>query len=193
MPVKPLIVCITGLPGSGKTTVAEALRELGFSVISMGDVVRNEARKRGLELNDSNLGKVMLELRNKYGTDAIAVYIGEIIKDSNSDSRYYAIDGLRSIGEADRLREYGYVKILAIHAPKERRFDLLVKRGRSDAPLSMQEFLARDRRELDVGIGEAIVYSDEIISNNGSREELIDKALSVVKYWIDEYLSDKYE
>jgi len=162
MPVKPLIVCITGLPGSGKTTVAEALRGLGFSVISMGDVVRDEARKRGLELNDSNLGKVMLELRNRYGTDAIAVYIGEIIKASNSDGRYYAIDGLR--------------------------------RGRSDAPLSMKEFLARDRRELDVGIGEAIAYSDEIISNNGSREELVDKALNVVKYWIDEYLSSgKYE
>jgi Dephospho-CoA kinase len=182
----PLIVCITGLPGAGKTTVADALKSMGFSVISMGDVVRNEAKKRGLELNDANLGKVMLELRSTYGPDAIAVYVGEMIKSMN-ESKYFAIDGLRSVREADRLREYGYVKILAVHAPRARRFDFLVKRGRSDAPTDMHEFDARDRRELDVGVAEAIAFADAIVNNDCNKEELVNRALTIVKRWIDEY------
>ncbi len=184
--MKALIVCITGLPGAGKTTVADALKSMGFSVISMGDVVRNEAKRRGLELNDENLGKVMLELRSTYGPDAIAVYVGEMIKSMN-ESKYFAIDGLRSVREADRLREYGYVKILAVHAPRVRRFDLLVKRGRSDAPRDMHEFDARDRRELDVGVAEAIAFADAIVNNDCSKEELVKRALTIVKHWIDEY------
>jgi len=182
----PLIVCITGLPGAGKTTVADALKSMGFSVISMGDVVRNEAKKRGLELNDANLGKVMLELRSTYGPDAIAVYVGEMIKSMN-ESKYFAIDGLRSVREADRLREYGYVKILAVHAPRARRFDFLVKRGRSDAPTDIHEFDARDRRELDVGVAEAIAFADAIVNNDCNKEELVNRALTIVKRWIDEY------
>jgi len=182
----PLIVCITGLPGAGKTTVADALKSMGFSVISMGDVVRNEAKKRGLELNDANLGKVMLELRSTYGPDAIAVYVGEMIKSMN-ESKYFAIDGLRSVREADRLREYGYVKILAVHAPRARRFDFLVKRGRSDAPTDMHEFDARDRRELDVGVAEAIAFADAIVNNDCNKEELVNRALTIVKRWINEY------
>jgi dephospho-CoA kinase len=201
---KPLIVCITGLPGAGKTTVADALKGMGFSVISMGDVVRNEAKRRGLELNDANLGKVMLELRSTYGPDAIAVYVGEMIKSMNDSygSReegegreekeegrrcYYAIDGLRSVKEADRLKEYGYVKILAVHAPRARRFEFLVKRGRSDAPTDMHEFNARDRRELDVGVAEAIAFADAIVNNDCSKDELVKRALTIVKRWIDEY------
>ncbi len=188
---KPLIVCITGLPGAGKTTVADALKGIGFLVISMGDVVRNEAKRRGLELNDANLGKVMLELRSMYGPEAIAVYVGEMVKDmvdDNPNGRYYAIDGLRSIREADRLKEYGYVKILAVDAPKEKRYEFLVKRGRSDAPKDINEFNARDKRELDVGIAEAIAHADATIKNDSSKEALIERALARVRAWIDEYV-----
>ena len=38
-----LIVCLTGMPGAGKSTVAIVLKEKGFSVIIMGDIVREEA------------------------------------------------------------------------------------------------------------------------------------------------------
>ena len=44
------------MPGAGKSTVATILQQNGFSIITMGDVVREEAKRRNLELTDSNLG-----------------------------------------------------------------------------------------------------------------------------------------
>ena len=39
-----LIVCLTGMPGAGKSTVADSLKKKGFLVITIGDIVREEAR-----------------------------------------------------------------------------------------------------------------------------------------------------
>jgi len=65
--VPKLIVCLTGMPGAGKTTIAEALQSKGFEKITMGDAVRAEAARRKIEPNGANLGKLMLELREKSG------------------------------------------------------------------------------------------------------------------------------
>ena len=37
------VIGVVGMPGSGKTTLAEAAREVGFRVVTMGDFVRAEA------------------------------------------------------------------------------------------------------------------------------------------------------
>ena len=55
------------MPGAGKTTIAEALQSKGFEKITMGDAVRAEAARRKIEPNGANLGKLMLELREKSG------------------------------------------------------------------------------------------------------------------------------
>ena len=55
------------MPGAGKSTVATILHNDGFSVITMGDVIREEAIRQNLEMNDSNLGNLMLNLRKNMG------------------------------------------------------------------------------------------------------------------------------
>jgi len=180
MPKTPLIVCITGMPGAGKTTVAEGLRSVGFQIISMGDVVREEAKRQGLPLDDVSLGKLMLKLRKDLGLGAIAHLIARKIQHS---SDFVAIDGLRSMHEVDVLRQHGTVKVLAVHAPKEARLRFLKSRNRSDAPSSQDEFDTRDKRELDVGIGEAISFSDSVITNDGTIKDLQKRALEVVSRW----------
>ena len=146
----------------------------------MGDVIRREAERLGVKPTDENLGRIMLDLRNKYGRGAVANLIVREIKD---DKRHVIIDGLRNMEEVDILRKYGIVKILAIHAPKEKRLFYIKERKRSDAPTDIEEFEARDRRELEVGLGEAISYADSIIMNDSSIEELERKAHEVVERW----------
>jgi len=188
------IVCLTGMPGSGKSTVADSLKKKGFSVIAMGDVVRDEARRKNIEPTDINLGKLMLKLRREIGPGAIAQLIlneiekREVRSDANQN---IVIDGVRSVPEVEILRTIGLVKLLSIHASANTRFDHLKKRARGDAPLNENDFGIRDKRELAVGISEAIAMSDEMLSNNNlTVEELEEKAVGIVRKWVGEFYND---
>ncbi len=44
-----LIIGLTGMPGAGKTTVANYLSQKGIPLLLMGDVVREAAETDGLE------------------------------------------------------------------------------------------------------------------------------------------------
>ncbi len=177
-----LIVCLTGMPGAGKSTIANGLKEKGFEIINMGDAVRAEAEKRNLEPTGQNLGKLMLELREKNGPGAVA----ELIKPSieNSNSNVVVIDGIRSNDEIQVLKKLANVKLLSILASTDTRFAFLHERGRSDDPKSKEIFEERDNRELGVGVGESIESADESISNNElTKDELIEAAYQVIQSW----------
>lgn len=179
-----LIVCLTGMPGAGKSTIAEGLESKGYDIINMGNAVREEATKRNLEPTSSNLGKLMLELREKNGPGAIA----ELIKSQidSSTASVILMDGVRSSDEIQVLRKFGNVKLLAIHASTDTRFDFLQKRGRSDDPQTKDNFEERDNRELGVGISDPIALSDYAISNiDLTKDELIKTAFEIIQSWIE--------
>lgn len=179
-----LIVCLTGMPGAGKSTIADGLKPKGYEIINMGNAVRDEAKRRNLEPSRSNLGKLMLELREKNGPGAVAELIKNQIK--NSSSNVILIDGIRSNDEIDVLRKFGNVKLLAIHASIDTRFDFLQKRGRSDDPQTKEHFEERDNRELGVGISNPIALSDHAITNiDLTKDELISSAYQIIQSWTE--------
>ena len=183
---KRLMICITGMPGAGKSTVATLLRNYGFSVITMGDAVREEAKLHNLEMTDANLGNLMLELRKDLGPAAIAYLILKKIHRESNFKGDIVIDGLRCIDEVKVLKTVGCVKLLAIHASAETRYNHIKQRGRADVPLNDSDFIIRDKRELDVGISEVIALSDEVVSNNNlTKAELQNKVLAIVRKWLD--------
>ena len=183
---KKIIVCLTGMPGAGKSTIAFSLKEKGFPVITMGDAVREEAKRQNLEPTDCNLGTLMLKLRTELGPGAIAhLILRKMEKDTNR--KIVIIDGIRSMSEVDILRSIGYVKLLAVHASTNTRFIYTKERARFDSPSSIQDFVVRDKRELTVGISEAIALADETLSNNElTVKELKEKAFEIIQKWIDE-------
>lgn len=177
-----LIVCLTGMPGAGKSTIANGLKSKDFEIINMGDAVREEAKKRNLEPTGQNLGKLMLELREKNGPGAIAELILDKIKKTNSN--VIVIDGVRSNEEIKILRKIGIVKLLSIHASTDTRYSFLSDRGRSDDPQNRENFNERDTREINVGISTPIALADESISNNNlTIDELIEYAYKIIQNW----------
>ena len=125
----------------------------------------------------------MLELREKNGPGAIAELVKPQIESSISD--VILIDGVRSNDEIQVLRKFGTVKLLAIHASINTRFDFLQKRGRADDPQTIEHFEERDNRELGVGISNSIALSDYAISNVGlTKDELIESTYKIIQSWI---------
>ncbi len=179
-----LIVCLTGMPGAGKTTIAEGLKSKGFDKITMGDAVRAEATRRKIDPTGANLGKLMIELREKNGPGAVAELIQDAIRNSKSD--VILVDGVRSLAEVNVLKKIGTVKVLAIHASGDIRYKFLTERGRSDAPSDREDFSKRDSREIGVGMSESIALADETISNNNMTiQELVDASYDIIKGWMN--------
>jgi dephospho-CoA kinase len=174
------------MPGAGKSTVATLLQQNGFSRITMGDVVREEAKRRNLEMSDANLGSLMLKLRKDLGPAAVAYLILKKMQREADVTSDIVIDGIRSVAEVNVLKTMGNVKLLAIHASADTRYKHIKQRDRSDVPLDNNEFLIRDKRELDIGISEAIALSDEVVSNNNlTKDGLRDRVLAIVRKWSD--------
>ena len=74
------------MPGSGKSTIVSVLKARGLEALNLGDGVRAEAKRRNIEPTGDNLGKLMLELREKNGLGAIAELLIEPIKNSDRKS-----------------------------------------------------------------------------------------------------------
>ena len=170
------------MPGAGKSTIAEGLRARGYAVVNMGDAVRAEAERRNIEPTGGNLGRIMLELRERDGPGAVAHLIKPMV--NNVGSGTAVIDGIRSDREVEVLRDCGPLKLLAVHASSGTRFGFLKRRRRSDDPDSPEKLHERDRRELGVGISDPIALADESISNNNlSKDELVETALRIIRGW----------
>ena len=171
------------MPGAGKSTIVNKLEELGFEKFSLGDGIRAEAKRRSIEPSGENLGKIMLEVRVKNGPGAVAELIKEPIQ--NSIEEVIIIDGVRSIAEIDVLKKIGDVKLLAVQASSETRFNFLSSRGRSDDPKTRENFEERDNREIGVGIDKSIENADKIITNhNLTIDELANSAKEIIENWI---------
>ncbi len=178
-----LIIGITGMPGAGKSTAAKELGKSGLNVVAMGDMIREETRRRNLYPDDKNMGSVMRELREKFGTSAVAELTLRSVRSMNVET--IVVDGIRSMAEVELFRVNNDVKVLAIWASPRRRFELLRARGRTDDPLTVESFNSRDERELSIGIGVAIAMADNVVSNETiSVSQLGAQALKIATEWM---------
>jgi len=163
------VIGFCGLPGSGKSTALIAIEDLG-RVITMGDVIRNEAINKHIELNNENLGKIAKELRERGGNAIVAEKSVEMIK--NQTNKVVFVDGVRSISEIEVFRKYWKFPVIAIETTDELRFKRIKERARSDDSKTLIEIMKRDKRELEFGLKEVINKANYKIMNDTSIEEL---------------------
>ncbi|WP_338740070.1 AAA family ATPase [Haloplanus salilacus] len=160
-----------GLPGSGKGEAAAVAREAGVPVVTMGDVIREACRDRGLDPAQHH-GDVATALREEGGPGAIAERSLPKIEESlaASESETILVDGLRSPAEADRFEAAfgdGFV-LVSVEAPFETRAERLADRGRDGSDLDREALEAREERELGFGMGDVMARADVTVENTGS-------------------------
>lgn len=176
---KMIVIGLVGMPGSGKSEASNFLKQQGFVVVEMGDVLREEAKKRYGTVSSETLQKLMFELRKTGGKDVVARLCAQNIKSQNNSR--IIISGIRCIEEVIFFRDFfGKFSVVAIHAPPKLRFSRLKQRGREDDPQDFESFYRRDIKELEVGIGTVISLADYMIVNDGTKEELKEKVASLI-------------
>ncbi|NHN41752.1 AAA family ATPase [Halorubellus sp. JP-L1] len=168
------VIGTVGLPGSGKGEAAAVARDAGIPVVTMGDVIREECRDRGLD-PATHHGEIAQALREENGPDAIAARSLPIIREylATDDVDTVLVDGLRSGVEADRFEDaFGDDWLLvSIDAPFEVRKDRITDRGRDETDGDVGETLReRDERERGFGMDDAMARADVRIENTASLE-----------------------
>ncbi|MDO5852322.1 MAG: AAA family ATPase [Methanobacteriaceae archaeon] len=193
---------IAGLPGSGKGVIARIAKNEGMTVISMGNIIREEAQKTG-----KDTGKIAVELRRSEGKYVVAKRCVEKIRQQykkkpikNNRKIYtlpkkktqpvlkkkkhdiFLIEGIRSPFEVEIFKKnFKEFKLIAIHSSPNSRFKRLKKRQRNDDYSDFNSFKRRDERELNFGIGNVIATSDYLLINEGSIVKFKQTAKKMIK------------
>ena len=170
---------VAGMPGSGKGVFRRTVQKMGYPVVTMGDEVREEVKRRNLKPTPKNLGKTMLNLRDLDGPAAIAKRC--IPKLKKATERLIVIDGIRSLVEVEEFKKHfpNFV-LIAIHTNPKTRYKRLSRRRRSDDPRDWETFMERDLRELGIGMGAVISIADHVIVNEGTLLQLKKKIRQVL-------------
>jgi len=168
------LICLTGMPGAGKTIAAEVARDLGLKVYSMGDIVREEVLKEKGALSWGDVKKAMFEVREKEGPKAVAKRVLKAMMKEDWDVA--VIEGVRSLEEIEEFKTVGEVTVLAVHSSPTDRYERLRRRAREGDPRSFEEMRERDLKELSLGLGDVIALADYMIVNDGTLESFRERA-----------------
>jgi len=173
-------VAFTGMPGSGKTEAVKIAQRQGIKVVRMGDIIWEEVTRRGLRINDDNVGRIASELRVTQGKD---IWARRILLKIREDT--VIIDGVRSYEEVEtfkkRLRDF---TLVAIHASPTVRYNRILQRKRTDDATTLEQLQKRDARERAWGIGNVIAMADKMFINEGNLDEL--------RIFVEEVVGKKY-
>ncbi|WP_121820863.1 AAA family ATPase [Halostella salina] len=165
------VIGTVGLPGSGKGEAAAVAEELGVPVVTMGDVIRQECRDRGVD-PATHHGEIAQALREENGPDAIAQRSLPVIEDELETDDTVLVDGIRSGVEVERFEEaFGdEFALVSIEAPFELRAERVDERGRDATGADGETLAERDERERGFGMDEAMDRADVTIENTGTLE-----------------------
>ncbi|PSP68432.1 hypothetical protein BRC85_02320 [Halobacteriales archaeon QS_1_69_70] len=175
------VIGTVGLAGSGKGEFATVAEDLDVPVVTMGDVVREACRDRGLDPAEHH-GRVARDLRAENGPAAVAEASLPHIEAALEDYDAVLVDGIRSDDEVDAFEErFGEAFVLvSIEAPFEVRQRRLGERGRDEVDGDRERLAARDERERGFGLGDAMERADVTIDNTGSLESYRERVREVL-------------
>lgn len=179
-----LLIAITGLPGSGKSTAASHIAQSGFPVIYMGRITKLLLSKEKLEISEENEKFVREGLRKKYGKEIYARIVLSGLKEYVERGRDVFLEGLRSPDELNFLKKhFKDIKIIHIETKKKIRYGRVINRKK--VPLTYEQIKKRDSTELNVlGLNKIIKQAHFIINNDTTKRMLymeINNILEIIK------------
>lgn len=172
-----MLLGVAGLIGAGKGELVDFLKSKGFSAVSLSDFLREECKKRGIELNRKNLTDVANELRRFNGPGFLAKLALERVK----DKEFAVVDSIRNPEEINELKKRGDFILIAVDAPQNIRFERIKSRNRENDPKTLEEFQRMDFSEVNspdpnvVRLQPCIEMADIVIKNDKTIKDFQEK------------------
>lgn len=181
-----------GFTGPNAAGKGEAIKYLvdnyKFTAFSLSDILRNELKRLGKEVNRDNLIALGNELREKEGATVLAKMTARKIKNMPQA----VVDSIRNPFEADELRKsLKDFKLIGVTADIKVRFERAKKRGREgENKLTFEEFQAKEAKENSSDekaqqLNRTFEIAEIKLDNSAGVKELyaqIDKLLAELKY-----------
>lgn len=154
-----VVLGIAGTNGAGKSTLVDELESRGYMIIKVSDMLRRVARaslgstQRGG--SQSPMGRIANAIREHYPGGLVDIALIEwwsMVAHLPEDLKPhgFAIDNIRSLTEAERLKEIGGT-LVVVDADRQIRYERVLERRREDdEDLSFEEFCRREDAELGV-------------------------------------------
>lgn len=177
------IIGLSGTNGAGKDVVGHTLAlNHNYLFVSVSDLLREEAKKRGLQPTRENLRTISAEWRRGQGLGVLVDRAYDWYQELNDKYDGLVMASLRNGHEADRVHELGGTMVWVDASPEIRYARIqrnIEKRGRSEEDgRTYEQFLAEEAIEMTppVGSDEAVLNMSavkdrcDIIMDNGDDE-----------------------
>ena len=170
-----MIIGITGTNGSGKGTVAAALRGTGFAYYSLSDVLREELAAQGVTETVDRMARLGNELREAHGPDILARRVHEAMQSDGAD--HAIADSIRNTHEVNYFRSRPPFILVAVDAPTKARHERVMKRNRPGDRVSLAQFIDQEMQQLMGGEAEqnlihCMAMADVKLINDGTEDDL---------------------
>jgi len=194
MDTKNKLICLVGMPGSGKTEVSNYLsKKRDFGYFRFGQPVLDKVKESGQTSSEKLEREIREGLRREYGMAALAILNEKTIEMLLTKGHVLG-DGLRSYEEYIYLKERfpESLKVIYVFTSPYIRYQRLTKRGERHGidknlkyrSFTLDEAVARDRAEIEgLHIGGTIAMADFTLLNTATKENLytqIDKVLTEI-------------
>jgi len=176
------VIGITGKIGSGKDSVSRYLvKEYGFKSISIGDLVRSEAKKKNVILTRINLSRISKKFTDKFGLDYWSECAVKKIKRMNGDK--FVINGIRRFEDYEKIsKSFNSFKFYMVDVKPKTRFERMKKRSRPGDPKTYDQFKKQEQNEymLYSNFRRTLKQIDGKIDNNKSLDSLYKNIKSIL-------------
>jgi len=177
-----IILGFTGLPASGKGTVAKYFKEkYQAETFRFSTMLRDVLDRLYLEHSRENMSGISRVLREFFGQDLMAKVMAKDVE--NSPAGLIIVDGIRRMEDVKYLRALSGFKLVAIEADMRIRYQRLLNRDENpdDKNKTWEEFVADHQLETELTILDTIKDADMVVNNNSSLEGLQKQLDNLVK------------
>lgn len=169
-----MMIALSGLAGTGKTTAIELLEREGFgNRVYVGGFVTDHVAALGMPAGPVSEKRVRKQLRDEHGAAGLATLAMPQIVELLDANKTPLIDAIYSVAEREFYERTLSSRLHCISITTKLAVRISRLAARDVRPMNAQDLAQRDEYELNVlGLTDVLGIADHHIMNDGSLGEL---------------------